>query len=374
MRLIVDFNDLIAAVQQMGAQVRTIDIDLTLDGLEQIDIQLAAGIELDIDKVETLNGLLSYEGRQILLYIQDHGRKAPETLTDGSKGNKYHVGDCETLVKMKAKNRFQRYVATNDLTIDFYISGFEWDTRREVSGDAQLNVCKNCLDKLKYQGFEKGGHMNHIVEVFNIEEFFSTYSSFFKHMPSQFAGKNAKDNYVSDWPVISGKYKAAIKFTCEECHLSLSSHKNLLHVHHINGVKRDNKSSNLRALCIECHRKQPCHGHMFVSLKDRLILNRLRREQGKSDCKTWIDVYEHADPAVHGLVKICEKSKVTLPKVNYEISIGVNNKIEVPLAWLKNKVTVIINETDAEILAKNNWAVWRLTEAIDQFFGFKLKI
>jgi hypothetical protein len=38
--------------------------------------------------------------------------------------------------------------------------------------------------------------------------------------------------------------------------------KDLLHVHHINGVKSDNSEMNLRVLCQYCHGEQPNHEHM----------------------------------------------------------------------------------------------------------------
>ncbi|WPU32705.1 HNH endonuclease [Pseudoalteromonas piscicida] len=74
------------------------------------------------------------------------------------------------------------------------------------------------------------------------------------------------------WPKLVDHY------TCEQCGVELSQYKRLLHTHHINGVKTDNSISNLRALCLDCHKKQPKHEHMHVTHNDQLIINQLRRD------------------------------------------------------------------------------------------------
>lgn len=64
------------------------------------------------------------------------------------------------------------------------------------------------------------------------------------------------------------------------CHVDLSDHHGLLDVHHINGVKHDNRNSNLKALCKECHQKQPHHTNYYVSNDNKLKLHMLRKIQG----------------------------------------------------------------------------------------------
>jgi len=373
MKLNIDFKDLYAAAERMGAKEKNFLIDLDMEVLEPIDIALRKGTEVELKYIDNSNGLLSYQGRQVLLYIQDHGGKVLSVLEDGRQGNKYHVAECKTLYQMRRENRFERYVATNDLSEEFFISGEDWKTKKSYEGETKLKVCINCLRKLNYQGYQEGGIKTSIFSSFEIEEFFSTYSSYFKHMPSQFAGENAKDSYTDDWPFISGRYKASKNFICEgdSCGLDLSGNKNLLHVHHISGVKKNNKDSNLLALCIECHRKQPCHGHMFVSHENRRIINQLRRDQAKTKCDGWSDVYELANPGVHGLLKICQKRRTSTPEIGFEIqSLSHEIVAELELAWPSIRVGVAINEVDIENGTNEGWEVWEMAEALEQLDVF----
>lgn len=373
MKLNVDFGQLYAAVARMGAAEINFDLNLDLADLELIDIELGKGIEVNLEEIDNNNSLLSYEGRQVLLYIQDHGGKVLDSLENGSKGNKYHVADCRTLGEMRSKKRFERYVVTNDLTEDFFISGEDWQTKKEHEGHTKLKVCKNCLTKLNYQGYSKGGSKSTIFKKYDLEEFFSTYSSFFTHKPSQFAGVDAKNNYSSDWNIISGRYKASKQYKCEgsRCGLDLSNNKHLMHVHHVSGVKKNNNESNLLALCIECHRQQPCHGHMFVSHEDRKTITRLRREQSKLKPDGWNEVYILADPGIHGLLKICQKERKPIPEIGFEIQAS-NHEIvaELELGWPKKKFGVAINESDIKRGTDQGWEVWEMAEALDQLDVF----
>ena len=84
MAIHVDFSDLHNAVKAMGAKL--VDFELCIDHgeLERIDVDLEHGIEVDITDVDLKNGILSYKGRQVLLYIQDHGGNVQKALDDGS--------------------------------------------------------------------------------------------------------------------------------------------------------------------------------------------------------------------------------------------------------------------------------------------------
>ena len=138
MPLRVDLRNLHNAVLQMGAEPVTIDLNFIAEPLAEIDIKLAKGIELDFNDVAYDNGLLSYEGRQVLLYIQDHGGSVVTALEDGSKGRKFHVADCRTLKEMRDKGRYQRYVATNDLGEEFFIAGKDWKSGKQIEGNTKL--------------------------------------------------------------------------------------------------------------------------------------------------------------------------------------------------------------------------------------------
>lgn len=284
MYLNVDFERLYAAVRRMGAD--SVDPDLVVrrgvTKIDPIDIQLEEGIEVDLSEVGvTDNGLFIYRGRQVLLYIQDHGRRVQDALDDGDSGRRFHVAYCRTLEDMRSKGRYERYVATNDLSGEFYIAGYDYDSREPINGKTRLKVCKNCLSKLNYR--RAGRTRDQIVAEFDLEAFFDTYKSFFPHMPRRRAGQ-FDGQYTADWGEVARRYKETKNFTCESCHLDLRNALSLLHVHHINGVKTNNSPANLKALCIQCHSQQPDHKHITVSDENAQRIAELRWEQG------WLDL------------------------------------------------------------------------------------
>ncbi|MEG2885094.1 MAG: hypothetical protein RR884_11005, partial [Acinetobacter sp.] len=73
----------------------------------------------------------------------------------------------------------------------------------------------------------------------------------------------SENEYTPDWSIISRKLREEYNWTCQNCQIQLENNlKRFLHVHHINGQKTDNKSANLKVLCIRCHSEQPEHQHL----------------------------------------------------------------------------------------------------------------
>ncbi len=283
MNLTVSFEDLYAEVRRMGAN--SVEPELVVQRemiqFDPIDVQLEEGIEVELSEVEvTAQGLFSYKGRQILLYIQDHRVRVQETLDNGGVGNKFHVAHCRTLEDMDSKRRYERYVATNELGGYFYITGYDFDTKEKREGKARLNVCKNCLRKLNYQNYRRVSHhdRNQMVAEFDLKAFFAKYESSFRYMPRRRAGA-FDGNYTDDWQRVARRYKQTKNFTCESCQLDLSDSPDLLHVHHVDGVKTNNSPGNLKALCSQCHRSQIDHDHLIIKDEDAQRIYKLRREQ-----------------------------------------------------------------------------------------------
>jgi hypothetical protein len=367
----VDFSELDEALQRMGAKPVLILFSDEIQPLNQIDIKLEKGITiLDIKDIDTKNGLLSYKGHQVLLYIQDHGSKIQMALHDGQQGNKFHVANCNTLRTMHAHGRYERYVVTNSLDGNFFITGVDPQTKRSVEGTAKLWVCQNCLKALNYKGaMHENTHQ--IAHGFNLGEFFSTYSSLFTHLPQRRAGDPKDEVYTKDWPQIAMRFKAGKAFRCEICDVDLKEHKNLLHVHHRNGVKSDNRSSNLVVLCAACHRKQAYHGHMFVPHADMSKINQLRARQGKFRSANWNTVLEYCDPALHGLLDACRRTGVTLPEVGLNIQDSRGNIVaNLELAWQSTKVGVAINNKDLDASKTAGWRVWEIKTVLQDIKTF----
>ncbi len=281
MRLLVDFRALEDAVRRMGAASLpvglAIDVRSGIDPLEPIDIKLRDGIEIDdLSEVEAHpdTGLLTYRGRQVVLYIQDHSFRAESVVEQPQDGNKVHISDCQTLRSMKIAGRFERYVVTNNISGEFYITG-QTMLGQSFEGTAELSVCKHCLQQLNYRGYN--GNKRQVLEEFQWGDLFDEYSPQFRQLPSRRAG-TFDGLYSSDWVQVSRRYKKLRNFVCEECGVDLHQREfhRLLHVHHIDGVKTNNDRSNLRSLCVLCHLEQPQHEHMQVSSKDRETVKTLR--------------------------------------------------------------------------------------------------
>ena len=355
----------------MGAAQINFEVTTVVIPIEPIDKQLGEGLEVNFEDIEFDTGLASYQGRQVLLYIKDHSynNKIYGVIEDGSKGNKFHVADCEMLERMRQKGRFDRYVVTNKLDGLFAVSGSNSHTNELVEGETKLNVCQYCLESINYQKFaslQRGGPRRNFVQGFHLADFFDTYSSFFKFMPSGIAN-NQNANYTKDWDSISKKIREKFKYQCQQCSLDLIQHKRLLHVHHINGVKSGNSSSNLTPLCCDCHRKQANHQHMFVKHEETKIISQLRNAQGVNVKDNWQDVYDLADPGMHGVIDLLEKYHVPLPEVGEEIA---NEKkaivAELELAWPLKKVGIAIDKPEAIAATKQGWKVYSMRHALSQ--------
>jgi len=264
---------------------------------------------------------------------------------------------------MKANGRFERYVATNDVSGEFLISGFNFQTKKLHQGKARLQVCKNCLRYLNYQGYQQG-HPE-VFANFSLAEFFATYSSFFPHLPSRMAGEN-DSLYTPDWPLISGQYRAERNFCCELCGVNLSSHKHLLHTHHRSGVKTDNWPANFQALCLDCHRRQPGHD-MPIRHEEMQLITRLRQEQ--SICPMdWPTIFELADPAVHRILYFYQSKGWQPPELGYPLTDEAERPVgQLELAWPFERFGIAISKEDIQSARRQGWQVLSMHEAADQW-------
>lgn len=361
MEIRVDFFELWAQVKRLSDAPVEFDW-VAAAQLDPIDIELLEGREVRLEDLDVINGLLSVDGRQVLLYIPDQFSPVDVVQASPDKGKRFHVADCKTLADMRAKGRFERYLVTNNLTGIFSISG---KNSRGVPEElnSRLLVCKNCLEKLNYQNYCHDSARSHIWHRFEIARFFETYSTSFTYLPRNLGQRAIGNAYTADWAEVSADVRRRCGFKCDGCGLDLSEHRHLLHVHHINGVKQDNSSANLRPLCADCHRKQPLHEHMFISMTDMQLLTRLRREQNIT-ADDWAQVLELADLSVHGALMHARHKGFEVPEVGY----GVMNQnhviiFEAEIAWEFKRIAISVTQAP-EI---EGWTILSPAEFISRF-------
>jgi hypothetical protein len=360
MEIRIDLSELWGQVNRLSTQAMEFDWTAGTQ-LEPIDIELQGGKEITLEDLNVLSGLLSVHGRQVLLYIPDQFSHVDVVQAAPDKGKRFHVADCKTLSDMRSKGRFERYVVTNNLSGVFKITGKNSLGRHEEV-ESSLLVCKNCLEKLNYQNYCHDSR-HHIWQRFVIAEFFETYSTIFRHLPQRLSQNLGKTDYSEDWPEISAQVRRRFSFNCDECSVNLLEHRHLLHVHHVNGVKSDNSSVNLRPLCADCHRKQYMHDHLFISAGDMNMLVRLRREQGIV-AVDWKGVMDLADLAVRDALLHARQKGFGVPIIGYQF---INDKgvveADAKVAWPDQRIAIYVS--DAPQI--KNWDMLNPVEFIERF-------
>ncbi|OLO09863.1 hypothetical protein BTW10_17745 [Chromohalobacter japonicus] len=377
MKLTIDFSTLRDAASRMGAPVDIEPFDLQrpnpplvrkevkVDTTPPPELEIPeGGMELtDLEQIGTAHNLLTWQGQQVLLYIQDHRWKFEAARSDGEKGNKVHLSFCRTLEEMRDSGKFERYVVTRDHSEYFRITG-KMHGWQEESADTDLKVCKFCLRKLNYGGYLAPGNKAAFRE-FSFIKFFEQYESFFPYHPSRKAG--APENYTEDWQEVSRRYRESREYVCEGCGVDLSRRQYLLHTHHINGVRSDNAEHNLKALCADCHSKEPGHVHMAVPHKVRQEIAHLRHEQHKTDTADWKEIFGLADPGLNGLLYHLKTLNAPLPEVGLDIQDERQAIVaNLELAWPKAGVGIAISEVDASATKAENWRIYSVEKCLEQ--------
>ncbi|CAL2105663.1 5-methylcytosine-specific restriction enzyme A [Tenacibaculum sp. 190524A02b] len=261
MKLINFDNDkrFVQLLKKMGAKLQPMNLGVEWQSIddEKLKELLETGeVEVDISELEFNNGVLEYKGRKVLVYIRDQYKKYYD------KGYKYHLSNCSTITKNIKSNRKSRYVISQRTDGVFKINLLEDNIVVKKDLYEPLTVCKNCLTKLNYKGYAELSYSKkmNVFNTFSLDEYFDKSNETILSTLGFREEINTPVNVYSDnFAELSLAYRENKRFVCEECSINLSDNKKYLHVHHIDGDKSNNKESNLKALCIECHAKQPNH-------------------------------------------------------------------------------------------------------------------
>ncbi|WP_201561073.1 HNH endonuclease [Psychrobacter sp. NC44] len=254
-------NSLNALKSQMGVDRNTYG-DFGNSQYKAAQIQLeTTGIDIeDLSEITPLEDhTLSHNGKRIILYIRDIS-----DWKDELKLPRFHVAHCSTLQTMIGNGKKKRYVVSqneNDLFHLNLING-----KRITKVEHSLSICRNCLETIRWNSYSKS--MPHekrelCVSDFKVRDFFLKYPKSLVDKGGYSSQNSPLNQYSNDWSQISSQYRGSKKWTCEQCAVNLISHRRLLHTHHINSQKNENNYSNLMALCVDCHAKQPMHSHMY---------------------------------------------------------------------------------------------------------------
>ena len=357
MKLDLDFSELI----RLGRIMSPDGVDFILEAptieFGPLDIELESGKEISLADLDPSSHLISLQGRQVLLYIRDHSGRFDAAIANPNDGKRFHVAWCKTLDEMRFKNRFERYHATNRLDGLFTIE----DISR--TAETKLKVCMNCLSKLNYRGSADRYIRKNIFDNFSLADFFTDYSTCFRYMPKGLMS-NDSTAYTADWKDVSAKTRAAAGYICSVCNVDLSSHRHLCDVHHMNGVKSDNSSSNLTVVCKDCHRKQPMHQGIFISGHDMAQIQRLRSNQGVfANSSTWDEVLALTDSSIHGDLLTMKQLGFQVPIPGLDIQNAENEIVAtIEAAWPQQKIGITI-----EPMEYSGWQIYGVGELIAKY-------
>ena len=74
--------------------------------------------------------------------------------------------------------------------------------------------------------------------------------------------------YSRNWIYTSRALREQYNYQCQKCYAVLEHKEYLLHVHHRNENKKDNRTSNLIVLCVLCHGEEKRHSHLLNGIDE----------------------------------------------------------------------------------------------------------
>ena len=223
---------------------------------------------------------------QVTLHIYNPYQDKEELSQNPAPGPKFHLTECNAIMRMMRSGKYDRYVASNQKTKHFKVTHFDRAKKLHMEEMlATLDPCRYCLGLIDYQGWSaiySEAQKRQVLEGFSLEQFCKDFRFIFRCLPLYTTATFPEGNYPPNWAKISLQVRQTADWICSCCNVGCADHHELLHVHHKSGNKGDCKPSNLRVLCAGCHKAQPYHGHMHINPTSKNKLEQLRASQGLS--------------------------------------------------------------------------------------------
>ena len=256
-----------ALLKQMGAELKKMESDNSWEAIDDsklAELLKTGEVEIDVDEIETVDGVFQYKGQKVIVYIRDQYSKYH------AKGYKFHLSKCSTISKAFQYKRNSRYVISLRTDGQFKINLIDDNVIVEKDLIERLQVCKNCLDHINYKAY-RGNIYETKINIYNNFELLEYFNSF---ESSQLDANQYRNAYNAPLNVYNQSFNETSRlikhkndYVCSECNIDLSKqeHNKFAHTHHVNGDKSNDSESNLEVLCIACHADKPGHERLRYS-------------------------------------------------------------------------------------------------------------
>ncbi len=196
------------------------------------------------------------DSERVVIYIRERSNSRYEK----QQMPKFHFYNCKTIRERKDIN--WRYVCNINWKFNLDIIVFETKKIVKRINNYNLGVCRNCLKESNYKWFNERTYIEKeiIRDKFSIEEFLNKERITVIQSKQKNTDQKQHQKYSENREEISKNYRKYRNYICEWCWKDCNEKKWILHVHHIDSDPSNNSLLNLKALCIDCHKKE--HEHM----------------------------------------------------------------------------------------------------------------